>query len=81
MILGDNIFYGNEFRRMLRAAVDNAENGRGAVFRYYVSDPERFGVVEFDTNGKALSIEEKPKEPKSNYVVTGLYFYPVGGCR
>lgn len=79
MVLGDNIFYGNGFRRMLRAAVKNAEeNGRATVFGYYVPDPERFGVVEFDGAGKALSIEEKPKSPKSNYAVTGLYFYPAG---
>ena len=79
MILGDNIFYGNGFGRMLRAAVRNAEDaGRATVFGYYVPDPERFGVVEFDEDGKALSIEEKPKEPKSNYAVTGLYFYPAG---
>ncbi len=79
MVLGDNIFYGNGFRSMLKSAVDNAEeNGRATVFGYYVPDPERFGVVEFDGNGKALSIEEKPKEPKSNYAVTGLYFYPAG---
>lgn len=79
MILGDNIFYGNGFRRMLRTAVENAEkNGRATVFGYYVPDPERFGVVEFDEAGHALSIEEKPKEPKSNYAVTGLYFYPAG---
>lgn len=77
MVLGDNIFYGNGFRKMLRAAVENAEqNGRATVFGYYVPDPERFGVVDFDENGKALSIEEKPKAPKSNYAVTGLYFYP-----
>ncbi len=79
MILGDNIFYGNGFGRMLRASVINAEEkGRATVFGYYVPDPERFGVVEFDENGKALSIEEKPKQPKSNYAVTGLYFYPAG---
>ena len=79
MVLGDNIFYGNGFRRMLRSAVKNAEeNGRATVFGYYVPDPERFGVVEFDGAGKALSIEEKPKNPKSNYAVTGLYFYPAG---
>ena len=79
MILGDNIFYGNGFRTMLKAAVRNAEeNNRATVFGYYVPDPERFGVIEFDENGKALSIEEKPKEPKSNYAVTGLYFYPAG---
>ena len=79
MVLGDNIFYGNGFGSMLRASVKNAEdNGRATVFGYYVPDPERFGVVEFDENGKALSIEEKPSEPKSNYAVTGLYFYPAG---
>lgn len=78
MILGDNIFYGNGFRTMLKAAVENAERGRATVFGYYVPDPERFGVVEFDETGKALSIEEKPKVPKSNYAVTGLYFYPAG---
>ncbi len=79
MILGDNIFYGSGFRKMLKAAVKNAEeNGRATVFGYYVPDPERFGVVEFDEHGKALSIEEKPKQPKSNYAVTGLYFYPAG---
>ena len=77
MVLGDNIFFGNGFRRMLKAAVANAEeNGRATVFGYYVPDPERFGVVEFDENDKVLSIEEKPKQPKSNYAVTGLYFYP-----
>ncbi len=79
MILGDNIFYGNGFRTLLRAAVLNAEkNGHATVFGYYVPDPERFGVVEFDRDGKALSIEEKPKKPKSSYAVTGLYFYPAG---
>ena len=78
MILGDNIFYGNGFRTMLKATVRNAEQGRATVFGYYVPDPERFGVVEFDEAGKALSIEEKPKVPKSNYAVTGLYFYPAG---
>ena len=82
MILGDNIFYGNGFRSMLKASVRNAEeNGRATVFGYYVNDPERFGVVAFDENGKATSIEEKPKEPKSNYAVTGLYFYPGDVCK
>ena len=78
MVLGDNIFYGNGFRRLLRSAVEDAENGRATVFGYYVNDPERFGVVAFDENGKATSIEEKPASPKSNYAVTGLYFYPAG---
>ena len=79
MVLGDNIFYGNGFRKILRAAVEDAEvNKRATVFGYYVNDPERFGVVAFDENGKATSIEEKPKVPKSNYAVTGLYFYPAG---
>ena len=77
MVLGDNIFYGNGFGKTLRAATANAEqNGRATVFGYYVTDPERFGIVEFDENGKAISLEEKPKVPKSNYAVTGLYFYP-----
>ena len=77
MVLGDNIFYGNGFGKILRMAAENAEvNGRATVFGYYVNDPERFGVVDFDENGKAISIEEKPKRPKSNYAVTGLYFYP-----
>lgn len=76
MVLGDNIFYGNGFSKLLREAVENAEkNHRASVFGYYVDDPERFGVVEFDKDGKAISIEEKPKEPRSNYAVTGLYFY------
>ena len=79
MVLGDNIFYGNGFGKSLRQAAANAEeNNRATVFGYYVPDPERFGVVEFDETGKAVSIEEKPKEPKSNYAVTGLYFYPAG---
>ena len=79
MILGDNIFYGSGFRTILKSAVKNAEvNGRATVFGYYVPDPERFGVVEFDKEGHALSIEEKPEHPKSNYAVTGLYFYPAG---
>lgn len=79
MILGDNIFYGNGFRTILNAAVENAEkNKRATIFGYYVSDPERFGVVEFNENGRAVSIEEKPVVPKSNYAVTGLYFYPEG---
>lgn len=76
MILGDNIFYGSGFNEMLAAAVKNAGEGRATVFGYYVNDPERFGVVEFDENGHAISIEEKPETPKSNYAVTGLYFYP-----
>ena len=76
MVLGDNIFYGSGFSKILLDAVANAEkNHRASVFGYYVDDPERFGVVEFDENGQAISIEEKPKEPKSNYAVTGLYFY------
>ncbi len=76
MVLGDNIFSGNGLKERLRRAVNNAENGKGAtVFGYYVDDPERFGIVEFDAEGKAVSIEEKPQNPKSNYCVTGLYFY------
>lgn len=78
MILGDNIFYGNGFGKTLRAAKENTENGRATIFGYYVQDPERFGIVEFDENGKVLSVEEKPIEPKSNYCITGLYFYPAG---
>ena len=80
MVLGDNIFYGNGLGRILRAAASNAENGRATVFGYYVTDPQRFGVVEFDEHGRAVSIEEKPKQPKSNYAVTGLYFYPGDVC-
>ncbi len=76
MVLGDNIFAGHGLKKRLKAAVDNAETGKGAtVFGYYVDDPERFGIVEFDETGKAISIEEKPEKPKSNYCVTGLYFY------
>lgn len=78
MILGDNIFYGNGLKNALSRAVDNALNDKATVFGYYVPDPERFGVVEFDSKGKAISIEEKPENPKSNYAVTGLYFYPKG---
>ena len=78
MVLGDNIFYGNGFSRILRAAAENAEIGRATVFGYYVNDPERFGVVAFDDAGKVISIEEKPARPKSSYAVTGLYFYPRG---
>ena len=82
MVLGDNIFYGSGFRTLLRAAAKDAEeNGRATVFGYYVTDPERFGVVAFDETGKATCIEEKPKKPKSNYAVTGLYFYPTDVSR
>ncbi len=77
LVLGDNIFYGHGFPSMLREAVKDAEeNNQATVFGYWVNDPERYGVAEFDTDGKAISIEEKPKEPKSNYAVVGLYFYP-----
>ncbi|MGN1202215.1 MAG: glucose-1-phosphate thymidylyltransferase RfbA [Eubacterium sp.] len=76
MVLGDNIFAGHGLKKRLKAAVENAENGSGAtVFGYYVDDPERFGIVEFDKDGRVISIEEKPENPKSNYCVTGLYFY------
>ena len=77
MILGDNIFYGNGFTELLKNATADAQKGKATVFGYYVNDPERFGVVDFDQNGKAVSIEEKPAQPKSNYAVTGLYFYPA----
>ena len=76
MILGDNIFYGNGFSYILKKAVEEAERNIATVFGYYVSDPERFGIVEFDENGKVISVEEKPKNPKSNYAITGLYVYP-----
>ena len=75
MILGDNIFYGNGFGSLLRAATENAEKGEATIFGYYVNDPRRFGIVEFDKSGKVISVEEKPKHPKSNYCITGLYFY------
>ena len=79
MVLGDNIFYGNRFGKALSVAVENAEEeDKATVFGYYVPDPERFGVVEFDEDGKVVSVEEKPENPKSNYAVTGLYFYPAG---
>lgn len=78
MILGDNIFYGNGFSGILKRAVTNAENGRATIFGYYVPDPERFGVVDFDRDGKVISVEEKPVNPKSHYAITGLYFYPKG---
>lgn len=80
MVLGDNIFYGNGLRKLLLSAKEKAEKGIATVFGYYVDDPERFGVVEFDETGKAVSIEEKPKNPKSNYCVTGLYFYDKRVC-
>ncbi len=75
MILGDNIFYGNGMQTALNRAIDNSKRGKATVFGYYVDDPERFGVIEFDKDGKAISLEEKPERPKSNYAVTGLYFY------
>ena len=78
MVLGDNIFYGNGFSHMLKQVVEEAASGKATVFGYYVRDPKRFGIVEFDENGRVISVEEKPKEPKSNYAITGLYFYPAG---
>lgn len=75
MILGDNIFYGHGFKKMLERAAQNAERGKATIFGYGVADPERFGIVEFDSDGRVLSVEEKPKHPKSNYCITGLYFY------
>ncbi len=78
LVLGDNIFYGNGFKKALRSAVENAENGDATIFGYYVNDPERFGVVDFDENKKVVSIVEKPSNPATNYAVVGLYFYPKG---
>ncbi|MBQ2658434.1 MAG: glucose-1-phosphate thymidylyltransferase RfbA [Erysipelotrichaceae bacterium] len=79
MVLGDNIFYGSGFSHILKQAREDAEKGsRATIFGYHVNDPERFGIVEFDANGKVLSVEEKPRHPKSNYCITGLYFYPQG---
>ena len=78
LILGDNIFYGSHFSALLKASAKKAECGRASIYGYYVNDPQRFGVVEFDEAGRVLSVEEKPKEPKSNYAITGLYFYPSG---
>jgi glucose-1-phosphate thymidylyltransferase, short form len=78
MILGDNIFYGGWFRRNLQEAVANTENGQATIFGYYVQDPQRFGIVEFDKQKNVLSVEEKPAQPKSNFAITGLYFYPPG---
>ena len=75
MVLGDNIFYGAGLGERLRVAVQDTENGQATVFGYYVNDPERFGIVEFDEDGRVISVEEKPKQPKSNYAITGLYFY------
>jgi glucose-1-phosphate thymidylyltransferase len=76
MVLGDNIFYGNDFSSILKSAAGRAEDGIATVFGYYVNDPERFGIVEFDDSGRVLSVEEKPNRPRSNYAITGLYFYP-----
>ena len=78
MVLGDNIFFGGYFRKNLREAVIAAQEGKATIFGYHVKDPERFGIVEFDKNKKVVSVEEKPKQPKSNYCITGLYFYPTG---
>ncbi len=78
MVLGDNIFYGGGLSSFLRASVENAQNGKATIFGYYVDDPERFGIMEFDDDWNILSVEEKPEKPKSNYCITGLYFYPAG---
>lgn len=76
MILGDNIYYGNNFSHILKKAVNSAKEGKATIFGYYVNDPKRFGIVAFDEKGKVFSVEEKPENPKSNYCITGLYFYP-----
>ncbi|MBO4651717.1 MAG: glucose-1-phosphate thymidylyltransferase RfbA [Lachnospiraceae bacterium] len=81
MILGDNIFYGSGFSKILSSSVENAKNGRATIYGYYVEDPQRFGIVEFDENGRVISVEEKPENPKSNYCITGLYFYPKDVCQ
>ena len=79
LVLGDNIFYGSGFSSQLRKSVEVCEKeGKASVFGYYVNDPERYGIVEFDASGKVISVEEKPEQPKSNYAITGLYFYPAG---
>lgn len=78
MVLGDNIFFGDGFSHVLKEAANNAKKGRATIFGYHVNDPERFGIVEFDKKGRVISVEEKPKNPKSNYCITGLYFYPKG---
>lgn len=78
MVLGDNIFYGGGLTSMLKTAVDNAHAGKATIFGYYVDDPERFGIMDFDEEWNILSVEEKPQKPKSNYCITGLYFYPSG---
>ncbi len=78
MVLGDNIFYGGGLSSFLKLAVKNTEDGKATIFGYYVDDPERFGIMEFDDDWNILSVEEKPKNPKSNYCITGLYFYPKG---
>lgn len=80
MILGDNIYYGNGFSKLLREAAQSAQEGKATIFGYHVHDPERFGIVEFDENGKVISVEEKPENPKSNYCITGLYFYDKRVC-
>lgn len=80
MILGDNIFYGNGFSKILKEAVENSKKGKATVFGYHVDDPQRFGIVEFDKDGRVISVEEKPEKPKSSYAITGLYFYDKDVC-